>query len=104
MANYSTGIVVTWGGSAFSEVTAASHTYGGTRKGRSSAWIGDCGSATVEMLSGSMANTGFCGTTGTLVISGGGISLTAAAIYESCGATPELNGVTRYTVNFKLIG
>jgi hypothetical protein len=30
--------------------------------------------------------------------------LTAAAIYESCGATPELNGVTRYTVNFKLIG
>lgn len=103
MASYSVGISVTWGGSSFSEVTAANHTYGGSRRGRSVAWSGDAGSASVETLGASMVSTSFCGTTGTLVISGGGISLTCPAIYESCGATPELNGVTRYTVNFKLL-
>lgn len=104
MAYYSAGISVTWEGSAFSQVTAASHSFGGTRKGRSAAWFGDAGSATVEMLDPGMSSNTFCGTTGTLVINGGGISLTCPAIYESCGATPEVNGVTRYTVNFKLLG
>lgn len=104
MATHSSGISVTWNGMAFQEVTAAAHTFGGTRTGRSAQWSGDAGSATVEMLNGSMASTSFVGIAATLSISGGGIGLTTPAIYESCGATPELNGVTRYTVTFKLIG
>lgn len=104
MATPSSGISVTWGGFSFSEVTAATHTIGGTRKGRSAPWYGDTGSATVEMLNGGMASASYCGIVQTLSISGGGISLTMPALYESCGATPEVNGVTRYTVTFRLIG
>lgn len=104
MAIYSAGIAVSWGGSVFSEVTSATHTYGGTRRGRNAVAFGDAGTATVEMLNGGMASTSLCGLIGFLVISGGGINLTCPAIYESCGATPEVNGVTRYTVTFKLVG
>lgn len=104
MATYSAGIAVTWEGSSFSQVTAATHSLGGARKGRSAVWFGDAGSATVEALDSSMVSASYAGTTGTLVIIGGGINLTCPAIYESCGATPEVNGVTRYTVNFKLLG
>ena len=38
-----------------------------------------------------------------LVISGGGVSLTEQAVYEGFTATPELNGVTRYTVTLRLL-
>ena len=38
-----------------------------------------------------------------LVISGAGVSLTSYALYLGFTQTPELNGVTRYTVSFKLL-
>jgi hypothetical protein len=38
-----------------------------------------------------------------LVISGGGVNLTSYAVYEGFVMTPEVNGVTRYTVTFNLL-
>lgn len=103
MATYSTGISVSWDGLAFSEVTGVSVQYGAARAGRVEPWVGDAGTATVQMLAGAMANQGYSGLRATLSIQGGGVSLTCPAIYETCAAQPELNGVTRYTVNFKLL-
>jgi len=37
------------------------------------------------------------------VISGGGSNLTTYAAWESVAVTPQRNGVTRYTVSFRIL-
>lgn len=103
MAYYSTGVSVSWGDYVFSEVTSVAPQVGGTRAGREAPWLGNAGTVTVQMFGGAMADSNFVGLIGTLVVTGGGIELTAPAIYESWSAATELNGVTRYTVSFTLV-
>ena len=104
MATYSTGISVTWGGVAFTEVTAAAPSYaGGPSKGRSVVWTDEAGTCTVECLGSSNVSSAEYGLRKQLVISGGGVSLTSYAIYLGFTQTPELNGVTRYSVSFRLL-
>lgn len=104
MANYSTGVSVTWNGVAFQEVTGLSWTYGGgPSKGRTVAWTDDAGSATIECLGTNNTSTSNYGVRADLVITGGGQLLTNKAVWESLGVTSEVNGVTRYTVTLKLL-
>lgn len=102
MAAYSSGISVSFNGSAASEVVGLSWTWGGgMAKGRSAVWTDDAGTVTVENLGG--ASTGAYGLYGSLVISGGGMGLTCSACCTAVSAAAELNGVTRYTSEFKII-
>ena len=103
MATYSTGISVTWDGTPFTEVQELTWNYGGSREGRAIAWTANQGGVSVTCLGG--ANTGIAnfGTRAQLVISGGGSNLTTYAAWESVAVTPQLNGVTRYTVSFKIL-
>lgn len=104
MATYSTGVVVTWNGIVFQEVTGLSWSYGGgPSKGRSVAWTDDVGSVAIECLGGNNTGVGNYGVRATLVISGGGQSLTNPAVWESLSVSNEVNGVTRYTVTLKLL-
>lgn len=108
MATYSTGISVTWDGTPFSEVTDLGVSYGGSPavdRGSNAAarWSADLGSVTVTALGSANMSTTNYGKRGDLAISGGGISLTVKAIYESVDATPELNGLTRFAVSFKIL-
>ena len=104
MATYSEGISVTWGGVAFSEVTDLQVAYGGgSPKGRSSAWTDDVGTVSVSCLGSANVSTSNYGDRKQLVVSGGGVSLTQWALYEQVTAQPELNGVTRFAVTFKLL-
>lgn len=104
MATYSTGVSVTWGGVAFTEVTSAAPTYAGTAsKGRSVVWTDDAGSVVVECYGSANVSTSEYGLRKQLVISGGGMSLTSYAVYLGFSMTPELNGVTRYSVRFQLL-
>jgi hypothetical protein len=104
VATYSTGVSVTWGGVAFVEVVGVPTTYaGGASKGRSVVWTDEAGSVTVECLGSTNVSTSEYGLRKQLVISGGGMSLTSYAIYQGFVMTPEVNGVTRYTVTFKLL-
>lgn len=104
MATYSSGISVTWGGVAFQEVTSLSWSWGGSLpRGRSVIWTDDVGTVTVECLGGNNTSTSEYGTRDDLVISGGGSNLTCKAIYQSLTVSPELNGVTRYSVTFKIL-
>ena len=104
MATYSTGLSVTWGGVAFTEVVAAAPTYaGGPSKGRSVVWTDDAGTCTVECYGVTNVSSAEYGLRKQLVISGGGVSLTTYAVYEGFTQTPEVNGVTRYSVTFKLL-
>lgn len=104
MATYSTGISATWGGTAFAEVTGLAWTYGGgAAKGRDAVWTDDLGTVSIECLSSANVSTAEYGLRKQLVISGGGANLTTYAVYESVGVAGEVNGVTRYTVTFRIL-
>lgn len=104
MATYSQGISVTWGAVAFEEVTDLQVAYGGgSPRGRSSAWTDDVGTLSVSCLGSANIDTANYGDRKQLVVSGGGVSLTQWALYEQVTAQPELNGVTRFAVTFKLL-
>ena len=102
MANYSTAITVTFNGAAATEVVGLSWTWGGgLPKGRSVVWTDDAGTVNVETLGA--VSTGGYGVRSTLAITGGGMNLTCTACCTSVSAAAELNGVTRYTTEFKII-
>ncbi len=104
MATYSTGITATFGSTTFAEVTDLSWTYGGSiPKGRSSTWTDDVGSVSLTCLGSAGVATANYGTRSDLTITGGGAALTCKALYEGLNVAPELNGVTRYTVTFRLL-
>lgn len=103
MATYSTGITATWGGVAFQEVTDLAWTYGSEPRGRSVVWTDDVGTVSIACLGVANLSTSEYGLRKQVVLSGGGQSLTSWAIWESLSVTPELNGVTRYTVTLKLL-
>ena len=101
MATYSQGCTVSFTGATFSEVTSVQLDVGGGMAiGRDApAYAQSGGSVTVEALGGSYTY----GAYGSLVISGGGISLTRNAVCTGVTATAAANEVTRYSVTFELI-
>lgn len=104
MATLSQGISVTWGAVPFSEVTDLQVSYGGgASKGRSVAWTDDVGTVSLSCLGTTNISTAKYGERNQIAISGGGVSLTSYAVYEQVTAQPELNGVTRFGVTFKLL-
>ena len=104
MATLSTGITVRWGNTYFGEVTDVQWSYGGgPPKGRSLVWTDELGSVAVSCLGTANISTLNYGQRDDVTIAGGGADLTMKARYESLSVSPELNGVTRYTVTFKLL-
>lgn len=104
MASYSTGVTVTWGGTHFQEIVDLQWQYaGGPSKGRGVVWTDEAGSLTVTCLGGNNTSTDQYGLRKQLVVAGGGQALTVYAVWESLSVANELNGVTRYTVTFKLL-
>jgi len=104
VATRSESISVTWGGVAFTEVTDLQVSYaGGDSRGRSVEWTDDAGTVSVTCLGGTNVSSSEYAQRKSLAISGGGVTLTVNAIYQGWAAAPELNGVTRYTVSFKLL-
>lgn len=109
MATFSTGISASWGVTPFAEVyELALPLYGGVRKDRSTSsaatgWTDEVGDVSISAYgTANMLSTEY-GKRKQLVISGGGVSLTVNAVCTSVSATPELNGVTRYTFTAKLL-
>jgi hypothetical protein len=104
VATYSTGITATFGSTTFTEVTDLAWTYGGALpRGRSVVWTDDVGSVSLTCLGSAGVSTASYGVRNDLTISGGGANLTCKAVYEGLSVSPELNGVTRYTVTFKIL-
>jgi hypothetical protein len=109
MATYSTGISATWGGSAFAEVYELGlPLYGGVRKDRSlsglsTGWSDEVGDISISAYGTANMNVAEYGKRKSLSVSGGGVSLTFNAVCTAVSATPELNGVTRYTFTAKLL-
>jgi hypothetical protein len=109
VATLSTGITATWGGVAFTEIFDISAPIGGgVRKDRSlssstTGWTDEVGNVQVSAFGTNNMTTLEYGQRKTLVLAGGGLSLTFNACCTGVSATPELNGVTRYTFTAKLL-
>jgi len=109
MATYSTGISASWGGVAFSEVYELGlPIYGSVRKDRSisglsTGWSDEVGDVSVSAYGSDNMTLSQYGQRKVLSISGGGVSLTFNAVCTGVSATPQLNGVTRYTFTAKLL-
>jgi hypothetical protein len=100
----STGIAVAWGSHTMvAEVTALAWSYGGNNIGRSASYNPQPGSVSLTAM-GSVPGISLVGSTGVLTITGGGMDLTHAAELTSRGSAAEVNGVTRYPLEFTLIG
>lgn len=103
MATYSTGITASWNGTPFTEVQQLSWSYGGARQGRDSNWSAEQGSVSLTCLGTANTATSNRGDRYQLVITGGGADISSYAVWETVSVAPELNGVTRYTVTFRLL-
>lgn len=109
MAVYSTGISATWGGVSFQEVYELGlPLYGSVRKDRSTSgattgWSDEVGDISVSAYGTANMQVAEYGKRKQLVVSGGGVGLTLNAVCTGVSATPELNGVTRYTFTAKLL-
>lgn len=109
MATYSSGISASWGGTPFVEVYELGlPLYGSVRKDRSSSgsstgWTDEVGDISVAAFGAANMSSSEYGKRKQLVVSGGGVSLTINAVCTGVSATPELNGVTRYTFTAKLL-
>ena len=108
MATYSTGISATWGGVAFTEVYEIGvPLYGSVRKDRGSGtatgWSDEVGDISISAYGTANMTVAEYGKRKSLAVSGGGVSLTYNAVCTAVSATPELNGVTRYTFTAKLL-
>ena len=103
MATPSTGILVSFGGVAASEVTELQWTFGGSMpQGRNTTWVPNFGTATIGMI-GNNVSSALRGVRGPLVVTGGGCTLSTMAVCTGVSITAELNGVTKYTVSFEFV-
>ena len=103
MATYSTDISVTWNGTPFVDVQELSYSYGGSRQGRAVPWTAEQGSIAVTCLNTTNATITNFGKREQLVITGGGAGFLTYAVWESVSVAPERNGVTKYTVSFRIL-
>ena len=91
------------GGTPFVEVHELSFSIGGTRTGRAVAYPSNQGSVSVTCLNTTNAVISNFGIRDELVITGGGAAITTYAVWESVAVAPERNGVTKYTVSFRIL-
>jgi len=104
VATYSTGISATWGSVTFAEMQSLSWNYGGGgARGRTAPWSDEIGTVSLQCLDATGITTANVGVLQQLVISGGGCGLTVQAVYEGVSVDAELNGVTKYTVTFRIL-
>lgn len=103
MAQYSTGIVVTFNGVDALEVTELQWTFGGSMpQGRSTTWVANFGTATIGTI-GNNVSSALRGVRGALIVTGGGCTLSTMAVCTGVSIAAELNGITKYTVSFEFV-
>lgn len=104
MATYSTGMAVTWGVHTFAEITSIEiDRYGALSRGRSADWSDSAGTVEIATLSPIGVGSLNWNTMAALSITGGDMNLAVDAIYMGFTAAAKLNGVTEFTVSFKIL-
>lgn len=102
MATTSQGIAFSFNGSPASEIRGLSWSVGGGYStGRNAAYLPEAGTVSLQSLGG--ISTAIWGVRGTLVITGGGMSLSVVAVCTDVQASATLNGVTVYSAEFTIL-
>jgi hypothetical protein len=102
VATYSTGITATFASTPLAEITALSWNWGGGMPiGRTAVFQPVVGQVTIETIGST--STGMYGTRGSMVIAGGGVSLTCTAVCTDIAVTAEVNGIARYSHTFDIL-
>jgi len=104
MATVCTGVSVTWNGASLGEVTEIDVNAGGSMPlGRDSTFSVDAGTISLKCLSTAAIGLSQYGLQGTLAITGGGLTLTHRAIFQTLTLSGRVNDVARYGATFKLV-
>ena len=102
MATTSQGITFSFAGSSATEIRGLSWSVGGGYStGRNAAYLPEAGTVSLQSLGG--INTSVWGVRGTLIITGGGMSLSVTAVCTDVQASATLNGVTVYSAEFTIL-
>lgn len=105
MAGYSTGVTVTWRGTAIGEATDIKAMYGGNLPvSRSSRFSPEAGTVEIASLSTASHTVGNdYGRKGSLSFSGGGVSFSMKAVLLSFDLTAKVNDVWRLKSVFRIV-
>jgi hypothetical protein len=104
MATPCTGVTVTWGGQSLEEVTDIKITAGGSLPiGRDSVIALDAG--TIEIVCLATANIGLTerGLKKTLQFTGGGLTCSTKAVFQTLTMAGKVNDVARYNVSYRIV-
>ena len=104
MANACTGVTVTWGGASLEEVVDIKINAGGSLPiGRDSVISLDAG--TIEIACLATANVGLAerGLKKTLEFTGGGLTCSTKAVFQTLNMAGKVNDIARYSVVYRIV-
>jgi hypothetical protein len=104
MANPCTGVTVTWGGAALEEVIDIKINAGGSLPiGRDSVIALDAGTIDIACLHTASISLAERGLKKTLAFTGGGLTCSTKAIFQTLTMAGKVNDVARYSVSYRIV-
>jgi hypothetical protein len=104
MANPCTGVTVTWGGATLEEVVDIKINAGGSLPiGRDSVIALDAGSIDIACLHTASISLAERGLKKTLAFTGGGLTCSTKAVFQTLTMAGRVNDVARYSVSYRIV-
>jgi len=104
MANPCTGVTVTWGGAALEEVVDIKINAGGSLPiGRDSVIALDAGTIEIACLHTANVSLAERGLKKTLAFTGGGLTCSTKAVFQTLNMAGKVNDVARYSVIYRIV-
>jgi hypothetical protein len=104
MANPCTGVTVTWGGATLAEVVDIKVNAGGSLPiGRDSVHSLDAGTIDISCLHTASISLSERGLKKTLAFTGGGLTCSTKAVFQTLTIAGKVNDVARYSVSYRIV-
>ena len=104
MANPCTGVTVTWGGATLQEVVDIKINAGGSLPiGRDSVHALDAGTIDIACLHTASISLAERGLKKTLQFTGGGLTCSTKAVFQTLTMAGKVNDVARYSVSYRIV-
>lgn len=104
MATACAGVTVTWGGAALEEVVDIKVNAGGSLPiGRDSVIALDAGTIEIACLHTANVSLAERGLKKTLAFTGGGLTCSTKAIFQTLNMAGKVNDVARYNVSYRIV-
>ena len=104
MATACAGVTVTWGGQSLQEVVDIKISAGGSLPiGRDSTFSLDAGTIDIACLHTANVSLAERGLKKTLVFTGGGLTCSTKAVFQTLNMAGKVNDVARYNVTYRIV-